>query len=83
MTVAGTLSFMTLFATCEVYGMISSEFDTINDVIDQFDWYLFPINVQKALPMILLNVQQPIDINFFGSIRCNRETFRKVNCFNN
>lgn len=36
------------------------------------------MNVQKILPTILIHAQQPINIHCFGSIPCNRETFKKV-----
>lgn len=64
---------------CELAGKMSDEFENFNDRINQFDWYLLPLSVQKMLPFIMLNSQQAIGFTCFGSIMCNRETFRKVN----
>lgn len=75
-------AFMSLFITCEVFGRISSKFDDINDIMNQYEWYFFPLNVQKILPIILIYAQQPVNIYCFGSIACNRETFKKVKEFN-
>lgn len=51
------------------------------DSLVQFDWYLFPIEVQKVLPICFLSVQEPVEIKCFGSIACTRETFKKVKSF--
>ena len=71
-------SFILVFITCEIFGKISNDFDTISDIMDQFKWYLFPVEVQRILPTILMHAQQPVNINCFGSIPCNRETFKQV-----
>ena len=57
---------------------MSIEFDDINDLINQFDWYSFPLKMQQMLPFILANAQQPVGFECFGSFACNRELFRKV-----
>lgn len=67
-----------LFITCELGGQISSDFDGINDQINQFDWYLCPLKVQKILPPIMANLQQPVEFKCFGSFACNRDTFKAV-----
>lgn len=72
----GTL--IVLFAPCELSGRISTEFEQINYHIDQFDWYLFSLDMKKMLIIIMANAQQPVDVGGFGSFPCNRETFEKV-----
>lgn len=70
------VSFLLVFISCELIGRINYGFEAIGNI--QHEWYLFPSNVQKMLPLILLYAQQPVNINCFGSIPCNRETFKKV-----
>lgn len=64
-----------LFTSCELAGRMSNEFDDINDIVDQFDWHLFPLETQRILPIIMANAQQPFGFKCFGSYLCNRDTF--------
>ena len=71
-------AFGLVFITCELAGRIANEFDDIDSLIDQFDWYLFPLNVQQQLTIIMACSQQSIGFECFGSVKCNRETFKNV-----
>lgn len=70
--------FGAVFITCELCQRKTNSYEEFNDIIDQFKWYLFPTKIQQILPTILLEVQQPVHIECFGSIACNRETFKRV-----
>ena len=71
-------SMIILFATCELADRISTEFDDINDMVNKLDWYSFPVTIQKTLPLIIMNTQKSVGFVCFGSILCNRDTFKKV-----
>lgn len=71
-------SFGLVFIDCELASRISNEFDNIDYLIGQFDWYLFPYEVRKMLPLFMMNAQQEVGFICFGSLMCNRETFKKV-----
>lgn len=47
-------------------------------VTGQYRWYLFSNEVKQMLPMMLINLQQPIQIQCFGSLSCCRDAFKKV-----
>lgn len=66
------------FAFVELGQRITNAFDDIDETIGQFDWYLFPIGVQKMLPTILIHAQKPVTLDCFGKISCLRESFKKV-----
>lgn len=52
----------------------------INGVVIQLDnWHLFPAKIQRVLPIIIQNVQQPVVIKCFGNVLCARKQLRKVN----
>lgn len=68
-----------IFIPFELTERISSEFDEMNDMINQFNWHLFPLTVQKMLPIVVMSTQQTVGFECFGSLHCNRETFEKVN----
>lgn len=57
---------------------VRSEFMMLNFTIGQFNWHLFSYEIQKILPIIIMNAQQPVLIEWFGSISCVREVFKKV-----
>lgn len=70
--------FIALFIACELGQRTTDAFDGINDKIDQLNWYLFPIEIQRTLPMILANAQEPVTFECFGSFNCTREVFKIV-----
>lgn len=67
-----------LYSSSELAGKMSIEFDKINNMIKEFSWYLMPIKMQKMLPMLMINTQQTVGFICFGSLLCNRVTFKKV-----
>lgn len=77
-TLNGLLGLAMVFIACELGERLNGAFEKIDVTIDKFDWYLFPIEIKRILPMIMANAQQPVSLECFGSIACNREVFRKV-----
>lgn len=71
-------SFFLVFISCELAERITDEFDNINDILDQSDWYLLPFKIRQLLPIVMINTQQSVYLQCFGGIPCNRETFKKV-----
>lgn len=63
---------------CELGQRLTNAFEEIGDVIDEFEWNLFSLEIQKILPTILMVVQQPVELRYFGSTSGLRETFKKV-----
>lgn len=74
----GIFAFTTVLIACELGHRMNSSFERIVFTIEQLDWYLFPIEVQRMLPMIIAIAQQPVTLECFGSIMCNREVFKNV-----
>lgn len=71
-------AFGAVFISCEVGQRISNGFEEIEDVTSQYHWYLFPEQLKRMLPMILINLQVPVGIPVFGSFLCSRDTFKRV-----
>lgn len=71
-------AFGSLLIACELCERAGYLFDEIDDMIGQLDWYNFPYEIRKILPFMLIMAQKPFRIECFGSIACNRETFKKV-----
>lgn len=71
-------SFGLIFVSSEICQRISSAFDRIDYKLTGLNYYLLPIDVWKILPVIIVNAQEPISIGCFGSISCERITFKNV-----
>lgn len=67
-----------VFISCELASRLSNEFDKINGTILQFNWYTFPLELQQQLPTVIISAHKELGFVCFGSIMCNRETFKKV-----
>lgn len=58
---------------------MSGAYSEIDYEINQLDWYLFPFEVWKILPIIMMNAQKPVKFECFGNtILCDRESFKNV-----
>lgn len=71
-------AFGILFIACELFQRISLAFDGCNDTISQLKWYLFPVKLQPMMPVIINASQKSIEIKCFGSMACDRESFKYV-----
>lgn len=76
--VESLLAFGLAFFSCEMGQKFSDVYVDVNDIIDEFNWYAFPTEVKRMLPLIIHAAQQPVAIECFGSTMCVRETFQKV-----
>lgn len=74
----GLCGLVAVFIACELGQRMTDAFDEINDTLDQSNWYLLPIEFQRILPMIMVNAQQPVFLECFGSIGCTRDVFKNV-----
>lgn len=77
-TLNGAAGLILVFIACELGQRITDAFDGIDCTIDQLDWYLFPIEIKRVLPIIIVSAQQPVSVGCFGSIICIRVVFKNV-----
>lgn len=71
-------AFGVVFISCELGQRSTNDFEECSEMIEQLDWYLFPAEIQRMLPIIINFAQQPIVFYCFGSAACSRDTFKKV-----
>lgn len=64
--------------SCEMGQRFTTNFDEVNDDINKLNWYKFPIEVQRLLPILTLVTQQQLVVECFGSVACLRESFKSV-----
>lgn len=63
---------------CEICQRINLVYEKCYDMIGQIEWYLYPVEIQRLLPLIIMVAQRPIQIVYFGSGTCDRELIKKV-----
>lgn len=71
-------AFGVIYPVCELGQQVRNDFDEISTTIYQMNWYSFPTQIQRILPIILLGSQKPVQIRSFGNIETTRETFKIV-----
>ncbi|XP_031634995.1 odorant receptor 94a-like [Contarinia nasturtii] len=69
---------MWLFIYCYFGDELTNRFDVIQNKVYLCNWYLFPLNLQKCIPMIIFSMHKPIHLQGFGSSSCTRDTFKKI-----
>lgn len=71
-------SFIQIFLFCEFGERLTRQFININKELAECDWYKFPLNIRKLLPMVLNGTQNPLVLTGIGQLKCTRETFKAV-----
>lgn len=59
--------------------MICGQFGEFYDSIHRLDWYTYPLEIQRMIPIIINHGQQSVKLVAFGGTPCTRDTFKKVN----
>lgn len=67
-----------MLTICELGQRTADAFEDVDAVIEGFDWNLFSLEIQKILPIILIDMQQPVELRIFGTTSGLRITFTKV-----
>lgn len=73
-------AFGVIFVACELGQRVNLAFDECSQIINQFEWYLFPDEIQRMLPLILNLTRQPIEIKCFGSTACYSRDIEICEC---
>lgn len=71
-------AFGSVFVVCELCQRVSQAFNEVNGVFTEFDWIVFPKEVKRLIPISIIFAQQAIDVKFFGSLNCSRDSFKQV-----
>lgn len=74
----GFWAIILVFFSCEIGQRFTDAYEEIDDKIESFDWYLLPMKIQRMLLILMVNTQQVVYIECFGSMACGRDTFKKV-----
>lgn len=76
--ICGIFATATVFIACELSQRLIDAFDKIHLNIDRCAWYLFPKEIKRILPIVIVYAQEPVSLECFGSLICNRDVFKNV-----
>lgn len=71
-------AFFQIFVLCDCGQHVTKKFIEVDNTIYQSDWYAFPDDVQRMLPIVMMGAQESVIIQGFGNLTCTREAFKKV-----
>lgn len=66
------------FLFCDFGQQVTNQFSEIDDMIYFCDWYTFPEEVQRILPIVMATAEQSVFLEGFANLMCTREAFKKV-----
>lgn len=73
-----TWAFAMIAFYCEFSQIMCDEFDLFNEELQNLDWHLFSVDMQRIFLMFILDTQQSTVVRGYGNILCTRETFKEV-----
>lgn len=71
-------AFVPIFLLCELGERLTDRFNQIDNTVLQCNWYKYPKNVRKMLPIIISDTQQSFVFVGLGNIQCSRDAFKNV-----
>lgn len=71
-------AFGLIFVVCELCHHMNAAFSECNNMVEQFEWYLWPNKLQRMHSLVIQFAQLPYTVHCFGSLPSDRETFKYV-----
>lgn len=66
------------YITCNYASNVTTKLSSVSDIISNSFWYLYPIDVQKLLPLAIHRSQLPFRLTGYGVITCSMATYLAV-----
>lgn len=73
-------SFIQMFVFCNFGEYVNNGFEELSDRLYCCDWYSFPCEIRRMLPIVMIATQKPV-LRGSGDIPCSRESFSEVDLF--
>lgn len=71
-------AYVLMYFLCEFGENVTKEFNNLDDTFFELNWYLFPFEIQRRLPITIAAIQQPVVLEGFVNCAFTREAFKKV-----
>lgn len=81
MIVSMIWSFAANLICCNYGEYLVHRFDMVEQELYKSDWYLFPLEMQRMLIVVIPNLQHPTVIRGYGNVTCTRQTSKTVHLF--
>lgn len=76
--VSNACQFSWIYLLCNNGEVVTSRFHEISVAIFQSSWHLFPMELQRIMPIVLNYSQKEIHMAELGGFACTREVFKRV-----
>lgn len=76
--IPGTMVVIWLYLFCHFGDMITQKFEHIAYSVYDVKWYTLSLNLQKTLPLVIMQAQKNVFFQGYAGIKCTRELFKKV-----
>lgn len=70
--------FLANLLICEPGERVANQFNKFGAKFGRCEWNKLPIGIQRMYLISLSDTQQPKNVRTYNSIKCSRETFKKV-----
>lgn len=71
-------SFGLISLYCEIGERLTAEFECFDQELSSYDWYLFPIDLQRTLATVMMYTQKSASLRGYGNTTCNRVALGRV-----
>ncbi|XP_031619487.1 putative odorant receptor 85d [Contarinia nasturtii] len=71
-------TFCLLFLNCYRGEEVTGAFEEVADEFYQCEWFSFPNKLQRIIPILTINGQQPVKITAYGGYSCSHERFQTI-----
>lgn len=71
-------AFFQMFVFCDLGEKLTKRFTEIDSAIYYCEWYTFPVDIQRLLPITMMAAQDAVLITGFANLSCTRQAFKKV-----
>lgn len=70
-----------IFVFCEIGHLVTQQFEKFNAELNQCNWYLYSLEMQRILAIFMSNAHQSTYIRGIGNILCSRRKIKEVRKF--
>lgn len=67
------------YITCNYASIITEKLSSVSIIVSDSKWYMYPLDVQKLLPLFIQRTQSQYRITGYGVITCSMATYLAVN----
>lgn len=67
-----------LYIFCHIGDILTQRYEDVGTITYNLDWYLYPLDAQKNMLLMMKLANRKVYLKGFGEIGCDRENFKQV-----